>query len=216
MSTPIPCNGKYKPTIDTICNYKNNIPQLTIGKNNGPGQIDTHTTNSGLYTKGINIPLEIYTGILCTYVDGDAIYFKNISNKAKKIFVEFNMEVDFWCQTTSKVFPCTWGFHANGYIKLYINYGGAVINNKIELGRSENIKFDNDCGGSQFQYTSIVKFNVPLSNTIIDINNTFLFTVDFYCESWTADCICGPITKVNLNYEGKTLWQILFFNFVDA
>jgi hypothetical protein len=75
MAIPIPCNGGYNPPINTKCDYSTNFPQLTNGQNNTE-QIKTNITNCTLYTNNIiNIPLEIYKNILCTYLKGNVIYF---------------------------------------------------------------------------------------------------------------------------------------------
>ena len=215
----IPCNGEYNPPINTNCDYSTNFPQLTNGQNNTE-PISTNVTNCTLYTNNIiNIPLEIYKNILCTSLNGNVIYFKNISSKSKKIIIGFNMKVQLGCATTSKPFICQWGFRATGNIVLYIYYGTTSINeNNKELANVKIEELSVACNGDQLKYFSKpYNFDVPISSTTIGSNQSFIFVLKFQCTKWEPACLpCGPTTTINLNQDSETTWKITFFNYVDA
>ena len=198
------------------CNYYTNIPQLTIGKNDGPQQITTGSINCTLYFKDIiNIPPEAYTG-LYIYTNGNALYFKNTTTTTKNLFIGFNIKCSVQC-TTNGVF---YGFNANGNIRFYVNSGKDDVKKKdlyfssdpIQLGQGQD-----KCGNIY----SITK-DIIMSQIIkvpIQADYTILFSLQFYCSIWQGNCgigNAGPNTFINLNGGSITTCQITFFNYVDA
>jgi hypothetical protein len=194
------------------CNYYINIPQLTIGKNDGPQQITTGSINCTLYFNNIiNIPPEAYTG-LYIYINGDAVYFKNTTTTTKNLFFGFNIKCSVQC-TANGIFT---GFNANGNIRFYVNSGKDNVNeNKTLFFSSDSIQFgQTDCGTSydvtkDIIMSQIIKVPIPADYTI-------LFSLQFYCSIWQGTCNGGPPTFINLNGGGRTTCQITFFNYVDA
>jgi len=194
------------------CNYYTNIPQLTIGKNDGPQQITTGSINSTLYFNAIiNIPPEAYTG-LYIYTSGNALYFKNTTTTAKNLFFGFNIKCSVQC-TANGIFT---GFEANGNIRFYVNSGKDNVNKKDLYFSSEVIQFgQKDCGNpydvtKDIIMSQIIKVPIPVDFTI-------LFSLQFYCSSWQGTCNgAGPPTFINLNGGSLTTCQITFFNYVDA
>jgi hypothetical protein len=195
------------------CNYYTNIPQLTIGKNDGGAQkITTGSINSTLYFNAIiNIPHEAYTG-LYIYTSGNALYFKNITTTAKNLFFGFNIKCSVKC-TANGIFT---GFEANGNIRFYVNSGKGPLNDKQSYLDSEVIQFgQKDCGNTyditkDIIMSQIIKVPIPVDFTI-------LFSLQFFCSSWQGTCNgFGPDTFINLNGGSLTTCRITFFNYFDS